>query len=62
MQYRALVLGLTAAVVMAAPALANHGKVGLWNVTSSTDVALPVSISASTYMSWISSNSGLRRA
>jgi hypothetical protein len=41
MQYRAFVLGLAAAALIAAPAWAKHGKAGLWNVTSTTDVGLP---------------------
>jgi hypothetical protein len=32
--------GAAAALLVSSPALAAHGKVGLWNVTSSTDVAL----------------------
>ena len=28
------------------PALAKHGKVGLWNVTSTTDIALPAAAAA----------------
>jgi hypothetical protein len=46
MQYRAFVLGLAAAGLIAAPALARHGKVGLWNVTSSTEVALSPQVAA----------------
>jgi hypothetical protein len=45
MHARALILGL-GAIFVAAPALANHGKVGLWNVTSSTDVVLPAKLKA----------------
>jgi hypothetical protein len=40
MHHRVFVAALAATVLTAAPALADHGKVGLWNVTSSTEVAL----------------------
>jgi len=43
MHVRALVLGFAAGLI-AAPALAKHGKVGLWNVTSSTEVVLPAKL------------------
>jgi hypothetical protein len=46
MSYRAFILGLAAAGLIAVPALAKHGKVGLWNVTSSTDVALAPEVAA----------------
>ena len=46
MQHRSLVLLAAAALLTSAPAFANHGKVGLWNVTSSTDVALPPEVAA----------------
>lgn len=43
MTIRKLCLGsaLLPLLLVAGPALAKHGKVGLWNVTSSTEMALP---------------------
>ena len=45
MHHRAVMLGL-AATLVAVPAFANHGKVGLWSVTSRTDVALSRELAA----------------
>ena len=41
MTVRILCLGAVALAVFAVPALAKQGKVGLWNVTSTTEMALP---------------------
>jgi hypothetical protein len=43
---RLLSLALALSLPAALPALAAHGKVGLWNVTSSTEVALPPQLAA----------------
>src|SRR5665213_1122844 len=43
---RLLPLALALSPLAALPALAAHGKVGLWNVTSSTEVALPPQLAA----------------
>ncbi|MBV9548354.1 MAG: DUF3617 domain-containing protein [Alphaproteobacteria bacterium] len=42
MRHRLFLFTLPAIALAAAPAEANHGKVGLWNVTSTVDVAVPV--------------------
>ncbi len=44
MRHHAFILGLAAAALLAAPALANHGKVGLWNVTSTLEITLPADV------------------
>lgn len=41
MTIRAVCLGMLALAAIATPALAKQGKVGLWNVTSTTEMALP---------------------
>ena len=46
MPIRSFVLGLCAATMLTAPAFANHGKVGLWNVTSSVEITLPADVAA----------------
>ena len=46
MQHRNFVLAAAAVLLTVVPALANHGKVGLWNVTSSTEVAMPPELAA----------------
>ena len=41
MIFRAVCIGILALGAVATPALAKQGKVGLWNVTSTTEMALP---------------------
>ena len=46
MQHRTLVLGTAAVLLAAVPAFADHGKVGLWNVTSSVELTMPPELAA----------------
>jgi len=46
MQHRIIVLGTAAVLLASVPAFANHGKVGLWNVTSNVEMALPPALAA----------------
>jgi hypothetical protein len=46
MTRRITALSMLALAVIAVPAMAKQGKVGLWNVTSSTDVTLPPQVAA----------------
>ncbi len=46
MNRRFVIPALAVLLLPAAPALANHGKVGLWNVTSSVAITLPPELAA----------------
>jgi hypothetical protein len=46
MTRRIAALSMLALALIAVPAMAKQGKVGLWNVTSSTDVTLPPQVAA----------------